>query len=298
MATIFAAACDANALELSSEGLVNLGAFTSRDHYRDAVRESLIQDDVDALLVGYACVGDCTETPVALSILRGAEEARQITGMVKPVLLCLMGRTGAMVLEDEGIPMRVFPAFRFPEAAARALGKIVGYAEFRKRKAGKLQWYDDIDADSARKWIQSILEDGSSLQKGDLLSLDEVQSGQLLGFFKLTTHDHSIETGNRIKVSIKPDPLFGPLIWIEKDSGETILRITPLTQSDIEETTLLLNCTGKVVLGNFIGRISQMIEELPWLWQLECELWIDEEGHNLIRQDIILKLGGFDRPSY
>lgn len=298
MATIFADACDANALELSSDGLVNLGAFTSPDHYQDAVRERLIQDDVDALLVGYACVGDCTEMPVALSILRGAEEARQVTGMVKPVLLCLMGRTGAMALEDEGIALRVFPAFRFPEAAARALGKIVRYSEFRKRKAGKLQWYDDMDADSARKWIQYLLEDGSGHQKGDLFSLDEAQSCELLGFFKLNMHGDSTEAGNRIMISIEPDPLFGPLIRIEKDSGETIFRITPLTQSDIEETTLLLNCSEKDTLADFIGRTSQMIEELPWLWQLECELWIDKEGHHLIRQEIILKSGGTDRPGY
>ena len=100
MATLFADACEMNDLVIEEPGVIDLGAFTLPENYETAVKNSLIHDNVDSLLVGFACVGDCNVEDFAAAIRKGVSAAEEITEIEKPVLLCLMGATGIISLVD------------------------------------------------------------------------------------------------------------------------------------------------------------------------------------------------------
>ena len=294
MATIFADSSESNGLQLSANGLKDLGAFTLPENYEVAVTELLSREDVDSLLVGYACVGECSTEPISKAIKKGVEDAEKASGKKKPVMLCLMGKTGAVTLAEEDSE-RIFPAFRFPEGATRALGKITRYSAFKNLSAGKLKWFDDVKADEGRKLAANILSGKTNIE---VVELDEKQTKELLGKFKLEVRDGISNFERKLNLSVNPDPLFGPLIKIDKSSGETIIRITPLTDSDIEETADELHCERKICIKEILGRVSQMIEEIPWLWELKLEIYVDGEEVYIINPEAYLKAGAAQRPSY
>ena len=265
MATIFADASEANGLEIKGPGLVNLGAFTNAENYEEKVYEALLNEEVDSLLVGYACVGVCSTEPVAEAIKRGVCKAEQETNIFKPVLLCLMGETGTIRMDSEFITGgREFPSFRFPEIAARALGKVVKYVEYKKQPLGKIAWYDDVSATEARLLTQEVLankgEDG-------LVSPDEKIAAEIFKKFNIYISEDGNEDSLIIKV--RSDKLFGPLIKVSDGKGKTLTRITPLTDRDISEIKSDFGIEDNEGVWETLGKISQMIEELPWLWEME-----------------------------
>lgn len=286
MATLFADACEANGLKLAGPGLVNLGALTSPESYEEAVAESLAHDEVDALFVSFACVGACGPEPVSAAIRRGVQRAERTSGTVKPVLLCLMGAAGtiALVEEIEGRPDgRVFPAFRFPESAPRALGRVVRYAAYRERPPSQVAWDEDVDGGAARRLVNELLSqtaDTAELEPGP----DAV--AELLGLFKIRISDEPASGEEAVHVRIHQDPLFGPLILAERSDGRRILRITPLTNTNIEEALTFLGFTHEAGLGLLLAHLSQMIEELPWLWSLEGHATADD-GAVLLRPVVL-----------
>jgi acetate---CoA ligase (ADP-forming) len=50
------------------------------------------------------------------------------------------------------------PSFAFPEAAARALGRVADYARWRRRPLGDIVEPDGIDRDAARRIVDRVLE--------------------------------------------------------------------------------------------------------------------------------------------
>ncbi|HKI78499.1 MAG TPA: GNAT family N-acetyltransferase [Ignavibacteriaceae bacterium] len=297
MATLFADACEHNDLVLEGPGVVDLGAFTSPENYESVVKEALINENVDSLLIGFACVGDCSTEPVAEAIRKGVSEAEKSTGIKKPVLLCLMGAVGTVSLINESDSenendKRNFPAFRFPESAVSALGRVVRYAEFRKQNIGKLVWYQDVKSDESRKFIQSFLS-GSDVFEPDISS-----SKKILSHFGFEFLESIPENAKSYKIHVKPDPLFGPIIILRFGDLKSIFRITPLTEHDIDEIMEEMNLDRDSRILNILGRISQMIEEIPWLWELEVST-IDGTKP-IISNNILMRLkpGGAGRPSY
>jgi len=276
VATIFADTCESNGLDLAGPKLVNLGAFTSPESYETKVYEALVNENVDSLLVGYACVGRCGSEHVAAAIRRGVLLAEKEMSYKKPVLLCLMGETGSISLVKEDgnhDNKRMFPAFRFPESAARALGRIVRYAEYCNKPPGKLVWFEDVKPELARQEIQSIL---SNLTSQQTVEIEISTAENILKNFGLSITQTSKE-GNPFILKVKPDPLFGPLIEIVQKPSFKIVRITPLTDQDIDEILEILCVENKSDFSGVLGRISQMIEEIPWLWRLELKAVVNKD---------------------
>jgi len=295
MATIFADACDANNLEIAQSGLVNLGAFTKAENYYEAVKKALLNNEIHALLVGYACVGNCGNDEVASAIRNAVAEAEKIKNKRKPVLLCLMGAVGSISLveEEDHNSGRMFPAFRFPELAARALGRIVRYVNFKNKPAGKLIWYEDVQADKARILVQEIF----SRNKGkEEIIVEGKEAQEILKYFGFSFKEAKKEE-ELVSVEVKPDRLFGPLIQVKKGSKK-VLRITPLTDRDIDEIQTELTSSNRATIAQTLGRISQMIEELPWLWKLELKAFPEEESILQMEGFLTLKPAGVKRPVY
>jgi len=299
MATLFADACEMNNLILGEAGVIDLGAFTSPEAYEVAVRESLINENVDTLLIGFACVGNCDTEAVIESIKRAVITAEASTGIEKPILLCLMGAAGTIsFLEDDKKKngMRKFPAFRFPELAVNALGRIVRYVEFRKQPLGKLVWYGDVSAEKARNIVQNILSNETA--SNNIVNLEKHHAVQIMEYFGIhTEHDESLRHGE-IFLMVKPDNLFGPVIKFNFPGVRTVVRITPLTDRDLEETLQEFPLELRNKIEELLGRISQLIEEIPWLWELALQIVSVETPLRISNIKMTIKSGGAKRPSY
>ena len=210
-----------------------------------------------------------------------------------------MGVTGTISLIDDSGNKNVkrnFPTFRFPELAVNALGRIVRYVDFRKQPLGKLVWYEDVKAEDSRGLIHSVLLKESPSQQ--IIELRKNSSEELLKYFGIHTIDIKPLNSNLYRIKVKPDPLFGPLLEIKTQNSEPILRITPLTDRDLDEIMKEIHLDRENGVGQVLGRLSQMIEEIPWLWNLELHTIIDSIP--LITPDIFIsiKSGGVERPSY
>ena len=299
MATLFADACEMNDLRIEGPGVINLGAFTSPEMYEFTVKDALLNENVDSLLVGFACVGNCSAETIAEAIRRGVISVEEKTGIEKPVLLCLMGATGTISIFNDSRNKnnkRKFPAFRFPELAVNALSRIVRYVEFKKQPLGKLVWYEDVKANEARQLIQEVLLGSTSAQQ--VIELEKDSAEKLLDFFGIHTAKFHPANSESLIIQVRPDPLFGPIIEIKASASPTLLRITPLTDRDIEETIQEMHLDKHNGICQVLGRLSQMIEEIPWLWTLKAELAAGDTA--LIMEDVhvTLKSGGAERPTY
>ena len=299
VATLFADSCAAHDLELSGPGLVDLGAFTSPADYEQSVYDALVNAEVDALLVGFACVGSCGPEPVAAAIRKGVLRAEQESEIQKPVVLCLMGAVGSVSTSIEGTIVHNewrFPAFLFPESASRALGRVVRYVQFRQQPPGEMVWFEDADGDAARNIVRPILSGAKN--DSDLLQIDSESVSAIMKAFGLRESKSKEDVNANVIVRVKPDSLFGPLIVVKIDDERSIVRITPLTYRDLDEMFEEAKFDGNPGLREVLGRLSQMIEDIPWLWNLGLEVLPDEEGCVVRNVLIDLKPGGGHRPQY
>ncbi len=118
---------------------VTVPAGTDPPTYERVLELILADPGVDALIVAF------------LHPLMPADRVAEALGRLaptKPVVANLMGaRSGAG---------RV-PVFGDPEAAAQALARVVGLAEWRSRPAGELPVYDDADRAAARMIVTTAL---------------------------------------------------------------------------------------------------------------------------------------------
>jgi acyl-CoA synthetase (NDP forming)/GNAT superfamily N-acetyltransferase len=275
--TICADACDARGLAVAPGGAVDLGPLVTVEAYEHAVQQTMERDDVDALIAIYACLGDCDPRVVGRAIRRGVLRGERQTGVSKPALLCLIGGTPGSVpygVEPaaEAASHRAFPSYRFPESAARALSRAAQYAAFRSRPAGRLRWFEDVNAAAARQQIKALLDAAS----GEAMVLEgEVACGILRRF--------GIRTGSADELSlpapavptrleVASDPSFGPLLRVRRPGKPAVVRITPLSDNDIREIAEAAQLPAGCGVEELLGRVSQLIEELPWLDSMEAEI--------------------------
>jgi acyl-CoA synthetase (NDP forming)/RimJ/RimL family protein N-acetyltransferase len=267
VATLLADAADANGLAVAGTGVVNLGAFTTPARYEEAVRAALEHPETDAVLVAFACVGECRPDLVTAAIADAAAGAAA-PGGDKPVLVCIMGAQGTVTATGER-GARVFPAYRFPEAAPRALARVVRYAAFRRQPPDAVVWHDDVDAAGARREVQAAL---AAAGDDETVRLGPDAATAVLAAFGIAP---AAGSGAGYTLRVRPDPLFGPLLEVEAADGRRVERITPLTVNDVGHVLRAVGAPAGSSLAKTVGRVSQLVEELPWLWSLECAVGAD-----------------------
>jgi acyl-CoA synthetase (NDP forming)/GNAT superfamily N-acetyltransferase len=129
----------------------------SADSYRRAVETLLAAPEVDALIAIHTPFDSNRSAAMLEAIRQGTAAGRAAGGIGKPVLACLVAKDDAgtpLVLEGESIP-----TFAFPESAARVLGKVAAYAEWRAGPHGIIPDFDDIDPASARGTCRRAIEE-------------------------------------------------------------------------------------------------------------------------------------------
>ncbi|MBZ5552318.1 MAG: GNAT family N-acetyltransferase [Acidobacteriia bacterium] len=277
--TICADACETHGLTITGPGLKDLGPLATVDAYERSVQEALEHDEVDALIALFACVGDCDSKPVGRAIRRGVIRAERNTGVLKPALLCLMGAAGAVQFALESpageVPSRhIFPSYRFPESAALALARAAQYSAYRRQPGGRLLWYEDVEAASARQEVQTML--AATGAGADLLWVEGERAFKILGFFGIRSHpmEASLDesTHEQLGLEVRSDPHFGPLIRLCRAGKNPVIRITPLTDHDVRELAESAEVPIECGIDELLGRVSQLIEELPWMSAMQASI--------------------------
>ncbi len=136
---------------------IDMIASASAENFAKATEILLCDHQVDALIVLTIDVGLADISTIGRGIAAGVSVARAKSGAGKPVLTCIMdGDTlsAASALNGERLPN-----YDFPENAARVLGKLASYAEWRRRPLGVIPDFDDIQPETARALCQSIVKE-------------------------------------------------------------------------------------------------------------------------------------------
>ncbi len=277
VATICADACESSGMQIGGPGVVDLQATATAEQYEKACQQALEHPEVDALIATFACVGSCDPNAVARAIRRAAIQAERRTGIAKPTLLSLMGVSGAVAvgLAPAGGSARTFPSYRFPESAALALSKAVEYARFRMLPPGRILGYEGTDPMAARMLVEQALQ--SVPKDAPPLALKGPQARTLLGHFGLPiqTTPAPVEgkrTSLRVIISLTVDPDFGPIWRFHRRGGDSLLRITPMTDLDIAGVIERLRLPAQRGFSETLGRLTLMVEELPWIHAFSAQV--------------------------
>ena len=136
---------------------VDMIASAGPDHYRRTVETVLTADEVDSLVVIYLPLDKTTTGPMLDAIREGITAGRAAGGAGKPVLACLMTEDGINVPLE--LASEKVPSYAFPESAARVLGKVASYAEWRSRPLGMIPDFDDLHPAKARELCRKALHE-------------------------------------------------------------------------------------------------------------------------------------------
>ncbi|MBW3658948.1 MAG: GNAT family N-acetyltransferase [Actinobacteria bacterium] len=133
---------------------VDMIASASAEGYGRALRILGNADEVDAVLVIFIPTGTTDTSDVAAALTT----ARQDIPEDVPVMSVFMSARG---VPDELAEARI-PSFAFPEDAARALGRVAQYADWRARPMGAVVTPDGMDRDRARAVVEAALSSAGS----------------------------------------------------------------------------------------------------------------------------------------
>ena len=136
---------------------IDMIASATAEHFRAATEILLRDPQVDAVIVLTIHVGLADISAIARGISAGVATVRAEGGAAKPVLTCIMD--GDKLSSVGESPDERLPNYAFPENAARVLGKMANYAEWRQQPPGVIPDFDDIQAEPARALCQTILRD-------------------------------------------------------------------------------------------------------------------------------------------
>jgi acetate---CoA ligase (ADP-forming) len=128
---------------------VDMIASATAEQYERALAAVLKDDAVDSAIVIFVPPMITSGADVA-----GALSRATATDERKPVLAVFMGSETAADL------LKPIPSFAFPEAAAAALARTTRYGEWRAAPEGSVPSFADIDTDSARAVVTTVLGRG------------------------------------------------------------------------------------------------------------------------------------------
>lgn len=127
---------------------VDMIASASPQHYARALEILASADEVDAVFVIFIPTGRVEADEVADALI---DARSRIDDRVRVVSVFMSsGHTAARLTRAR------IPTFAFPEAAARALGRVAAYADWRKRPLGQVVRPDGLDPERARRQLADL----------------------------------------------------------------------------------------------------------------------------------------------
>jgi len=199
------------------------------------------------------------------------------------------------ILEKEHVKKKV-PVFAFVERSLRALGKLIWYANYKKKPDFWGEDLQNFNIKEARHYIGTLTQSTKTYQ---LTQLEARLFFDLLGI-----KPAAIEDGlYTISIGIAYDKLFGAIIGISYYISQIniaykspIVRILPLTFSDCEDLINLidnkniLSSSIKKQLSDFLIRISEAFLQIPEINQLDIpKLIVSNSGYDFTKSIIKIK---------
>ena len=197
---------------------VDMTAAATAEHYERAVAAVLGDPGTDAVIALFARPLGTQADDVAAAVHRAASGAA-------PVLTVFVG----VAPRNAGTTV---PRFEAPEAAARALGRVVVHARRRAEPADPAPALDGVDADRAAGIVATGLAAG-----GGWLPAAEVRA--LLDCYSLPV-DANARAGTELLVGVAGDPSFGPLVAVGAGGasaeliGDVQVRLAPVGRQEVE----------------------------------------------------------------
>lgn len=139
---------------------IDMIASASADDFCQATEILLCDNHVDAVIVLTIHIGLADIAAIARGISAGVDAARGRGGAGKPIFTCIMD--GDKLRDAAAINGERLPNYAFPEKAARVLGKLANYAEWRQQPQGVIPDFDDIAPQAARALCQTTLRESST----------------------------------------------------------------------------------------------------------------------------------------
>jgi len=136
---------------------IDMIASASADNFSKATEILLCDNQVDSLIVLTIHVGLADISAIARGIASGVAAARVSGGAGKPVLTCIMD--GDKMRDAGAVNGERLPNYAFPENAARVLGELANYADWRRQPQGVIPDFDNLQPQTARAFCQTILQE-------------------------------------------------------------------------------------------------------------------------------------------
>ncbi len=133
---------------------VDMIAAATPDQFAQTIAAVADSGEIDALIVEFVAVGIARPDEVLAAIQRGRAEAA--TTKPFPIVACFM--TGDGHVQPGANIESPIPVFEFPEAAARALGRIATYSAWQRQPLGTVPPIASACPD-AREFIRGVLSE-------------------------------------------------------------------------------------------------------------------------------------------
>lgn len=271
---------------------VGLPPDASPSLFRHVLTAVLADQAVDAGLALYT-------SPMAAPIEAVTAALGEAATPTKPLLACAFGRRQLL---DAGIGRPRIPAFAFPESAARALGLVARYAEWRAQPPSAPVDLGEVDTEGARRQVAAWLSDADP-PAGDPAGapdrpLSPEETASLLACYGVPVAEEataaSLET-LPVAVTVSQDPQFGALISLgtSGSSGKgprlTTGRAAPLTEADVAELVDEAVPPGRpdedrwgpserAAVRDVVARVAKLAEDLPEVVELVIKPLLVDDG--------------------
>lgn len=278
------AADAATAAGLEVRDPVALGADATAEDFERALDDAIDNPEIDAVVAVYIPPLNTSGEAVANVLAAVGEQSD------KPIVSTFLASVGVpellRVADVEGAAGRgSVPSYPAPEAAVRALARVVSYAAWLGRPTGRVRSYDDLRRDRARQLVSDLLEEAP-----DGVDLDRDQSAELLAAYGVDVSADPTEDADdsvRLQIESFEDPLFGPVLSFGVHGapsellGDRAYRIPPLTDADaqamvreIRAAPLLFGYGGAPVVDidaieDVLQRLAHLKNDLPEVARLE-----------------------------
>jgi acetate---CoA ligase (ADP-forming) len=268
--------------ELPLGNPLNLQLVGSPEQYYDAIRVLGRHPSVDAVCAIHVPAPGTGGLAVSQAI-RAA--ATQLDGVTLLAVL-MLGRRDPLRLNDGqagGTSGRV-PVYEWPEEAARALGRVARYAEWRREPASPQLVMPAERVEEAAAVIAGALGEAPCW-------LEKAAVARLLACYgmELVPSPATLPPGLQMRAGVVADPLFGPVVGlgVGEPASELLrdvaVRITPLTEHDARELVRSLRSFPLLegyadrprldigALERLLLAVGALVEDLPQIVHMDLD---------------------------
>jgi acetyl coenzyme A synthetase (ADP forming)-like protein len=273
---------------------VDLMRSATADDYRRAVGVLAGGGEIDALLVVFTPPPLSGAHDVAAAVLDAAhlsattacgDPARPV-----PVVASVLG-TAALHEFLRGARPPV-PCFAYPETAARALGRVTDYAQWRTLPEEAEPVLAGLDPNAARRRIEAVTGDAGAGAGAWITGEAAAAVLRSYGIPCAAAGAPETEESEQSVATVAgfvQDPAFGPLVLFGMGGPETepaddrAARLAPLTDGEARQLVGSVRGAGRLTgrggtapadldaLVDVVLRLGRLAEDLPELAQVECD---------------------------